>query len=112
MIVAEVSHIKANCDSSWKAIFDYDELKLPLVIRKRRAGDRFQPLGLGGSKKLKNFFIDVKVPCGHRDAVPIVCDQDGILWVAGWRQSERGKIKSDTSRFINLTLIKWEDYNA
>ncbi len=112
MIVAEVSHIKGNGGSSWKAIFDYDKLTLPLVIRKRHAGDRFQPLGLGGSKKLKNFFIDVKVPCEHRDAVPIVCDQDGILWVAGWRQSERGKIKFDTNRFIVLTLIKWEDYNA
>ena len=111
-MAVEVSDRNCCSGSPLEAIFDYDGLTLPLVIRKRRNGDRFQPFGLGGSKKLKDFFIDAKVPRRLRDKVPIVCDQQGILWVAGWRRSERGRIKTDTRRFIKMKLIKWEDYHA
>lgn len=112
VIAAEVSDSSSCSSSPAEAVFDYDGLTMPLVIRKRRDGDRFQPLGLGGSKKLKDFFIDAKVPRRLRDQVPIVCDRQGILWVAGWRRSEQGKIKTDTRRFIKMKLIKWEDYHA
>jgi tRNA(Ile)-lysidine synthase len=56
----------------------------PLTVRNRRPGDRFQPIGLGGRKKLQDLFVDRKVPRTARDGVPIVVDEaDRIVWVAG-----------------------------
>lgn len=111
VIVAEqIDHVGKL--TSFQAAFDMDELEQPLHIRQRRAGEKFQPLGLRGSKKLKDFFIDAKVPRHKRDMVPLVCDNKGILWVAGYRQAERGKITAATRRITQLTLITGEDYYA
>jgi tRNA(Ile)-lysidine synthase len=52
-----------------------------LQVRSRRPGDRLRPLGLDGTKKLQDLFVDRKVPRGERDAVPIVCGERGIIWV-------------------------------
>jgi tRNA(Ile)-lysidine synthase len=56
----------------------------PLVVRNRRPGDIFRPLGLHGRKKLQDFFVDAKVGRTERDTVPLVVDSKGrIVWVAG-----------------------------
>lgn len=67
----------------------WERLAPPLAVRFRQAGDAFRPRGLGGRKKLKEFFIDAKLSRGRRDAVPLVCDREGILWVTGLRSDER-----------------------
>jgi tRNA(Ile)-lysidine synthase len=57
---------------------------LPLVVRNRRPGDRFRPLGAPGRRKLQDLFVDRKVPRGARDRVPVVVDRAGrIVWVVG-----------------------------
>ncbi|WIF95661.1 tRNA lysidine(34) synthetase TilS [Caminicella sporogenes] len=81
---------------------DMDKVKGDLIIRNRKNGDRFVPLGMKGSKKLKDFFIDKKVPKDYRDRIPIVCDEQGIIWVVGYRMSEKYKINSDTVKVIKL----------
>ena len=86
------------------AIFDLEQLRLPLVVRTRQPGDRFRPLGLGGSKKLKEFFIDNKIPEAERDSVPLIADQQEIIWVAGYRQSEHGKISANTQKKLQLSI--------
>jgi tRNA(Ile)-lysidine synthase len=69
-------------------------LKEPLWVRRRHPGDRFVPLGTDGSKKLKDFFIDRKIPRRKRDAVPLVLDSGGeILWVAGVEISRKAALK-------------------
>jgi tRNA(Ile)-lysidine synthase len=61
-----------------------EPLRLPLTIRSRRDGDRFQPQGSGGRKKLKDFLIDRKIPREMRDSLPLVVDkEDRIVWVVG-----------------------------
>ena len=85
-------------------LFDLEQLSLPLTVRARQPGDRFRPLGLGGSKKLKEFFIDNKVPEPERDSVPLIVDQQGILWVAGYRQSEHGRITENTQKILKLVI--------
>ena len=57
----------------------------PLSLRARQPGDRFQPLGMTGRKKLKDFLIDDKVPRAHRDRVPLLVTPRGIAWVPGHR---------------------------
>ena len=55
-----------------------------LVVRNRRPGDRFRPVGLAGRKKLQDYFVDRKIARELRDRVPLVVDaSDRIVWVAG-----------------------------
>nr|WP_320146437.1 tRNA lysidine(34) synthetase TilS [uncultured Anaeromusa sp.] len=61
----------------------------PLLLRFRQSGDVFRPVGMGGRKKLKKYLIDAKVPQAQRDQLPLLCDAQGILWVAGLRADER-----------------------
>jgi tRNA(Ile)-lysidine synthase len=66
------------------AIVRSDACRGPLAVRNRRPGDRFRPVGLGGRKKLQDFFVDRKVARRNRDLVPLVVDDtDRIVWVAG-----------------------------
>lgn len=57
----------------------------PLVVRYRRPGDTFHPLGAPGSKKVKDFLIDMKVPRSKRDNIPLITCTDSIVWLAGLR---------------------------
>ena len=54
-------------------------------MRTRRPGDRFQPSGMTGTKKLQDFFTDAKVPRALRDSVPLLVCERGIAWVVGHR---------------------------
>mgnify|MGYP005838627345 CR=1 FL=1 len=76
---------KPKADNPWHAYLDYYPTKGPLVIRNRREGDRFQPLGMVGSKKIKDFFIDEKIPRYERDNIPLLVQGQEILWVMGRR---------------------------
>ena len=77
----------------------------PLVVRNRRPGDRFRPLGLGGGKKLQDFFVDRKIARERRDRVPIVVDQSGrIVWVAGYGIDERFRVTDSAQAVVVLRL--------
>jgi tRNA(Ile)-lysidine synthase len=68
----------------WRVAIDAEYVRGPLVVRCRRPGDRIQPLGLRGTKKLQDLLIDRKVPRSERDRTPVVADATGrILWVVG-----------------------------
>ena len=90
-------------DGKFQAVFDVDQIQMPLKIRSRRAGDRFQPFGMKGTKKVKDFFIDAKVPQRIRESMPILVTGDEILWVVGHRTSEKCKVSNKTRRFLHLT---------
>ncbi|MBP2634283.1 MAG: tilS [Firmicutes bacterium] len=92
------------------AAFDFEQLALPLIVRSRLPGDRFRPRGLNGRKKLKEFFIDQKVPEAVRDQVPIIADQREILWVAGLRPSEHCQITTTTKKILQLRITKQEEF--
>lgn len=83
---------------------DADKIKGSLWIRNRKDGDRFQPLGMKGTKKLKDYFIDKKVPRSQRDAIPLVVDENSIIWVAGYQLNENYKITSKTRNIIQFKI--------
>lgn len=62
------------------------------VVRNRRSGDRFQPLGLTSPKKLKDFLIDRKIAADLRDRLPLLIWNDEIVWIGGVEVSERFKV--------------------
>ena len=75
-----------------------------LRVRSRRAGDRLVPLGLSGSKKVQDVLSDAKVPRSERDAVPVVEDDAGIVWVAGVTLADRCRVKDDWESVICVRL--------
>lgn len=77
-----------------------------LRVRRRENGDTFHPLGMEGTKKLKKFFIDLKIPAIERDEIPLLCDEKGIIWVVGHRLSERVKVDEKT---CCVGIFKWSD---
>lgn len=85
--------------------FDLDKIQFPLVIRNFRPGDRFSPLGLSGTQKLKKFFIDHKIGRAERLRCPIVLSRDKIIWVAGYRLDDSVKITRQTRRVIKAELL-------
>ena len=90
-------------NGSFQAVFDFDQIQTPLKIRSRRAGDRFQPFGMAGTRKVKDFLIDAKVPRRVRQSTPILVSGDRILWIVGYRTSEKCKVSDKTRRLLYLT---------
>jgi len=84
---------------------DYGKINLPLVIRTGKPGDRIQPLGMKGTKKIKSYFIDEKVPLNLRKDIPLLLDQESVLWIAGMRMSERVKITEKTRRILKVEIV-------
>lgn len=87
------------------ALMDYDALQLPLVIRNVLPGDRMQPLGMTGTKKIKSILIDTKVPRARRRLIPILADRQSILWYAGGRISERVRVTEKTRLVLKVEIV-------
>ncbi len=88
------------------AFLDKALLSYPLTIRNFHPGDRFCPLGMTGHKKVKNFFIDLKVPPDTRKQTPILLKGDKIAWVCGYRIDERFKVTAQTEKVLKITLTR------
>ena len=87
------------------ALFDAGKLGLNPVVRNRRPGDYMQPLGMAGRKKLKDLFIDLKIPRNLRPSTPLLVSDSGVLWVFPHRVSELAKVDETTRRRL---LVRWE----
>jgi len=84
------------------ACLDADLTPGPLLVRARRPGDRFRPLGGPGSRKVKSFLIDRKVPADERGHIPLVLSGDRIAWVVGHQIDDRFKMTPATRRVLVL----------
>jgi len=84
------------------AYFDYDSLEMPVTIRPMAPGDRMVPLGMSGSKKLKEIFIEQKVPRGARARVPVLFSGGEALWAPMLRQSGRFGVGASTRRVLRI----------
>jgi tRNA(Ile)-lysidine synthase len=87
------------------AVFDAEVLSFPLVVRNRQDGDRIEMRGLNGSKKVKDIFIDAKLPLRMRNSVPLLVDAaERILWIPGFRRSIHAIATATTSRLLCIEL--------
>ena len=87
------------------AELDYDAMGSSISIRTRQPGDRFQPLGVQSynrGKKLQDFFVNVGIPRGQRDQVPVVVTSKGIAWVIGWRIAHWARVTPKTKSILRL----------
>ncbi len=89
------------------AYFDVSKFSEPLIIRNRRTGDFFCPQGMGGKrKKIKEYFIDLKIPRRERERIPVISSPEGIMWIAGYRSDERFRVTSATEKILEVKAVK------
>jgi tRNA(Ile)-lysidine synthase len=87
------------------AFLDRNAVHFPVIVRNRRPGDRFEPLGAGGTQKLKKFFSDHKVPAAVRRRCPLLVSNGRILWVAGHRIDQQAQIGRHSRSVLKAELL-------
>jgi len=84
--------------------FAPEKVGFPVTLRSFSEGDRFVPLGMKGAKKLKDFFIDEKIPRFLRKKVPVFETRDGIIWVGGLRMDNRFKADETKGPWLRIRV--------
>jgi len=82
-----------------------------IQIRSRRAGDVFYPVGMQGKKSVKEYYIDQKIPHFLRSGVPLVCAEDEVIWVGGFRADSRFVVHEHTEQILCIELVEGEQTN-
>jgi tRNA(Ile)-lysidine synthase len=100
----------------YTAVLDADALGGPLEVRRRRLGDRFQPLGAASAlgerkrdpqgKKLQDFMVDAHIPRSWRNRVPLLVAPQGVAWVVGWRIAHWARVTPETRRRVVVTFSR------
>ena len=100
--------IPKNSCMKW---FDYDKIENAVEIRTRQEGDFIQINTSGGKKKLKDYFIDHKIPQKQRDEQLLITDGSHIMWIPGAaeRMSEKYKVDDTTTKILLMKLIDLEE---
>lgn len=95
----------------YKEFFDFEKIKNKLdinkdfqpVVRNRRDGDIFKPLKANGTKKLKEYFIDIKIPKNRRDGFPLIAINKEIIWIIGNKTSDNYKVTDNTKSVLMIS---------
>jgi tRNA(Ile)-lysidine synthase len=105
---SKVSDEDLAAAGGWEVYLDATSVGSSPVLRPRRPGDRFHPLGMEGrSKRLNEFMIDEKIPAAWRDRIPLVVNEEGqIVWVCGWRPDECARVTTATQRVAWLRFAR------
>ena len=91
-------------DDDAKAYLDRENIQFPLKVRNRREGDRYQPLGAPGHKKLKEIMRAKSIPLEEREKKPVFLSGDEIIWVLGFPVAEKFRICEKTKKVVVLTV--------
>ncbi len=100
---------EARGPDAWRLTCPAGCLRGNLKVRNPRPGDRLQPFGVAGSKKLSDLLQEKKVPASRRDSVLVVADAEGILWVVGLARAERTRLLPDTDRMVTISVSRRMD---
>ncbi|MRR53704.1 MAG: tRNA lysidine(34) synthetase TilS [Deltaproteobacteria bacterium] len=89
---------------SSRAYFDPAAFPFPWTLRTIRPGDRFRPFGMSGTRKVKDFFIDGKIPLSVRYRTPLLFAAEELIWVCGLRVSESGRVPPGTRQVAEVAI--------
>lgn len=95
-----VDHVRLG--GSAEIVLDYGRVSGKLKVRNWQPGDRIRPLGMSGSKKVQDLFVDAKIPRDARNRIPVIVDDEKVVWVAGLALSDQVKVTDETREFLVL----------
>jgi tRNA(Ile)-lysidine synthase len=98
----EKSSLMKTTADKFSACLDAVKVGNKLILRPRRRGDRFQPLGMKEFKKISEFMLDARIPQDWRDNIPLLCNEAQVIWVVGYRIDERVKITENTKKVLTV----------
>jgi tRNA(Ile)-lysidine synthase len=93
----------ASAEEAW---LDWDHLTPPLFLREPRPGDRMQPFGMTGTKKLSDIFIDNKIPLGERSTFLVLTDAHDVVWLVGVTTSEKCRVDPAARKVLRVRIEK------
>ncbi len=106
-VETEVTTEKPEAPDRWTAVLDFAMCRGERALRRRRPGDRFQPMGMNGhTRSLHDFLIDEKIERAARALLPLLVVGDRIVWVCGLRVDERARVTPYTREFWRVTFRK------
>lgn len=82
--------------------FDYEMMNKGINIRNRQKGDVFKPLKSNGTKRLKEYFIDSKIPREQRDKMPLLCIDNEVIWIIGDKISDKFRVTENTKSVVKI----------
>ncbi len=85
-------------------IIDANKINQTMILRPWEPGDRFQPLGMSGHKKVSDFLIDIKMDRFSKQEQFVLADKEEVLWVCGQRISDRVKVTPETTDYAELSF--------
>jgi tRNA(Ile)-lysidine synthase len=95
----------SECDQD-SIVVDADALKFPLILRRWQEGDYFYPFGMQGKKKLSKFFKDEKIPVFEKEKIWLLCSENKIIWVVGYRADCRFQVSENTQNLLKFRIKK------
>ena len=98
-----------NPENDFQVWIDRETLNKSALLRTRKKGDVFSPLGMGGkSMKISDLMINEKIPMKYRERWPLLVSRNQILWVPGVRLSHEARITLETKSVVKLSFIRKE----
>lgn len=99
-----IEKIKSIPKNDYTKCFDYDKIKNTVLLRNRKIGDFYQFNSAGSKKKLKEFFINEKIPSEKRSGILLLADGNHIMWIVGHRMSEYYKVDDHTRKILVVKI--------
>ncbi len=108
---ASLEQIHTNKDR-WQAWIDLDAIDPLLILRPRKPGERFHPLGMQGhSQKISDYMINNRIPSDARRLWPLLASGEEIIWVPGGSIAEKAAVHAGTKRLLHLRLSQERQIN-
>lgn len=101
---AMVKKRSVDLKSRNKIYLDMDKIHLPVIVRNRREGDRFQPLGMSGHQKIKKYFIDHKIPPSERNKIMLFVDRLSVIGIENMHIGDRVKVTPETKNVLKMEI--------
>ncbi len=109
IVSLEEAELDSDQNGYTTVYIDRDKVQGRIFIRPRKDGDRIKPLGMEGTKKVKDIFIDNKIPREERSHIPIIEDKQGIIWIPGNAISRDYRVDSNTKSIFKITIKTIEE---
>lgn len=102
----DVGDVYRKNPDAYTAYLDMDKLEPALELRVWRSGDRYRPLGMRGSLKVSDFWINHKIPARAKSHWPLVFSGDKLVWIPGFQPAQFASITDETQRILKLRVYQ------